>query len=177
MSLVRRISLPRDMRFVEYDAWLQQEYQQLKLDPVCVQIGPFNIPTLKGRPPWNMDWCVRFPDGKHFNIKERWWPRPIRYGGRGYRQHFAFHYGETSPLSDARGFPIKDNSNFRTIIRIDSDAYNPHLHFHGQDHIGQEKVRGFNLSDAEPFTFVQAVLQHRETGDDFDKIMQFTVTI
>jgi hypothetical protein len=119
---------------------------------------------------------VCFPDGKHIKIKESWWPRPIRHGGRGYRKHFAFHYGELNPLSDVDGFPLPDNGKFPPIIRIDDDAYGPHLHYNGEDHIPQSRVKGLYISSTDIFEFVRAVQRHRETGETFDTIMKFTVT-
>jgi hypothetical protein len=89
--------------------------------------------------------------------------------------HFAFHYGESNPTCDATGFPMKDEALYVTTFRIDTDAYGPHIHFHGENHLFQNRVEGLVISDAEPFIFVQAVLRHRSTGEDFDTIMGFTV--
>ena len=133
------------------------------------------MPTSMTKPPWNFDWCIRFSDGKHIKLKERWFPRPLKLGGIGYRRFFAFHYGELNPASDPQGFPLKDSVNFPPIIRIDHDAWGPHLHYKGEDHIQQSRVRGFHISNADLFAFIEAVHRHRK-GEEFDQILNFTVT-
>jgi hypothetical protein len=163
------------MRYEEYVAWFDGEHKGLTFESGCTQVGPLFVPTPISKPPWKLDWCVRFSDGMHIKVKERWWPRPIKFGGRGYRKHFAFHYGEANPLSDADGFPLRDDK-YRSIIRLDHDPYGPHLHFGGEDHVFQTRVSGFDISNADLFEFVRAVQLHRETGEMFDKILKFTVT-
>lgn len=163
------------MRYGEYAAWFDEQYKKLRFEPDCTQVGPLCVPTPIAKPPWKLDWCVRFSDQMHLKVKERWWPRPVRLGGLGYRKHFAFHYGQTNPDSDLDGFPLRDNT-FHSVIRIDHDPYGPHLHFGGEDHIFQPRITGFDLSNADLFEFVRAVQRHRETGETFDKILNFTVT-
>jgi hypothetical protein len=163
------------MRFGEYVTWFEGVRQNLSLETGCTQVGPLHVPTALTKPPWNLDWCIRFSDGKHIKIKERWWPRSARLGGLGYRKHFSFHYGELNPVSDMLGFPVRDSVNYPGIIRIDSDTYEPHMHYNEEDHINQNRVQGFNISDADLFNFINAVLLHRRTAEPFDKILKFTV--
>jgi hypothetical protein len=163
------------MRYTDYVTWFNGERNNLSVEPGSTQVGPIYVPTAPNRPPWNLDWCLRFSDGKHIKLKERWWAKPTRLGGLGYRKHLAFHYGELNPVSDMQGFPVRDSLNFPPIIRIDSDAYGPHMHYEGKDHIPQSKVQGFDISNADLFDFIRAVQEHRKTGDLFHKILNFTV--
>jgi hypothetical protein len=176
MTSAARSCLPPDMHFDDYVNWLQREYEQISLEPNCIEIGPFYEASPGDRPPWKLDWCIRFSDQKYLKIKERWLPRAARLGGGGFRHHFAFHYGDANPLCDLEGIPIQDNKRFATIIRIDNDPYGPHIHFRGEDHIKQPRVIGLVISDADPFSFFRAVAAHRTTGQDFDEILQFKVT-
>lgn len=163
------------MRYTEYKAWFIGERNKLTLEAGCTEVGPFWTPTPPLVPPWQVNWCVRFLDGKHFKVKESWWPRPIRHGGRGYRKHFGFHYGPINPASDSDGFPLRDNKTYPPIIRIDTDPYGPHLHYDGKDHIVQSDVQGLDISNADLFEFVKMVLRHRTTGEAFDKLYNFKV--
>jgi hypothetical protein len=162
------------MLYTEYEAWFEGERNKLTLEARCTQVGPLWNVTPVSRPPWQVNWCVRFTDNKHLKVKESWSPRSLRLGGRGFRRHFAFHYGDLNPASDANGFPLRDPT-FLTTIRIDTDAYGAHMHYEGRDHIYQQNVQGFNISNADLFEFIEAVQQHRNTGDPFHKILNFTV--
>jgi len=164
------------MRYADYVAWFEGERRKLSLESGCTQVGPLHVPTAFTKPPWNLDWCLRFADGKHIKLKERWWARSARLGGLGYRKHFAFHYGELNPVSDMLGFPVRDAVKFPPIIRLDSDAYEPHLHYNGEDHIYQPRVQGLHISDVDMFDFINAVHQHRKGGEPFDRLLKFTVT-
>jgi hypothetical protein len=93
------------------------------------------------------------------------------------RMHFSFHYGTTGTNFRANGFPARDKAKHPAIIRIDKDAYGPHIHFHDEaDHIPQSRIDGMIIEKVDPFDFVRAVLQHRKTNEDFDSIMKFKVT-
>ena len=163
------------MRYAEYDSWLQGEYSKITLEPNCIEAGFLRPTVTPNKPPWQMKWAVIFGDGKYFCAIENWPSRSVKFGGAGYREHFSFHYGIANLARDSDGIPLR-SPDYPAIFRIDQDRNGPHIHFGGKDHIGQDRVDGFTISDAEPFQFVQAVLQHRATGGSFDKIMQFTVT-
>jgi hypothetical protein len=169
------------MYYSDYAAWLRDNHVLLAVEPGCNEIGPRYNPTqFPNSPPWNMDWVIYFPDKKHVYLYERWFPIGPLVAGRtkkGYRKHFSFHYGTTGPINPKTGFPLRDKDNHPAIIRIDSDAYGPHIHFHGElPHIPQSQVDGMLISDADPFEFVKHVLKHRKTGEDFDLLMNFTVS-
>ncbi len=168
------------MYYADYVAWLKAEHASITFQPGVTEIGPLHNPTvLPGVPPWNMDWLVKFPDGKQVYLYERWRPRRSPSPSTpmlGERFAFSFHYGTSTPLRRLNGFPARDKTNHPAIIRIDLDLYGPHLHFHGElPHIQQANVRGMTIGDVGPFDFIRAVLKHRETGADFDAIMNFTV--
>jgi hypothetical protein len=169
------------MYYTDYVARLLAEYATIAFEPGVTEIGPLHNPTiLPGRPPWNMDWLIRFPDGKHACLYERWFP--LRTSWRsgatmGQRLSFSYHYGTTGSNTRRNGFPARDKTNHPAIIRIDLDKIGPHLHFHGElPHIMQDKVKGMTIEDIDPFAFVRAVLEHRKNPTiDFDSIMQFSV--
>ncbi len=165
------------MRYLEYESWLQVEHSKIVLEPHCSEVGPLVAPTTKPDcPPWNMDWCVMFPDGKYCVVRERWFGRRgTPFGAGGHRKMFAFHYGVAPSGRDQDGIPVKDSA-YETIIRVDMDWRGPHMHFGGADHILQHRVSGFLISDADAFLFVKAVLQHRSVGTDFPTLLGFTVT-
>ncbi len=64
---------------------------------------------------------------------------------------------------------------YPAVIRIDQDAdwRGPHLHFDGEDHIAQSRVKNLRISDVDPFLFIRAVMEHRRSGDRFDNILRF----
>jgi len=168
------------MYFADYANRLLAEHSSLALGPDVVEIGPLHSPTkLPGTPPWNMDWVVRFPDGKQAYLYERWFPArgPSRGGAMmGQRLAFSFHYGTSGTQVRRNGFPARDKANHPAIIRIDLDKNGPHIHFHGElPHIEQDKVIGMVIEDVDPFDFVRAVIEHRSKNTDFDEIMGFKV--
>lgn len=169
------------MYFTDYAIRLIAEHATLAFEPGAIELGPQINPTkLPGSPPWNMDWAIRFPDGKQAYLYERWFPARSPSRGAtlmGQRRAFSFHYGTTVPKMRRNGFPARDKTNHPAIIRIDlSDQYGPHLHFHSElPHISQSKVNGMTIESISPFDFVRAVIEHRKSGTDFDAIMKFTV--
>ncbi|MGP8174069.1 MAG: hypothetical protein ACLP7O_05925 [Terracidiphilus sp.] len=165
------------MRFPEYAKWLAEQVANTALEESCVQIGPLATPTVTpDKPPWQMEWTVFFKDGLFFRIVENWYRRASSLGGVGYRKHFSFHYGPANPERDAEGIPLRSES-YPAIIRIDQDDQTgPHLHYGGEDHIPQHRVKNLRISDAEPFEFIKAVMEHRRSHESLDKIMRFKVT-
>jgi hypothetical protein len=167
------------MHYTDYARRLITEHAKISYELGFHEIGPTHNPTkLPSSPPWNMDWAVIFSGGKYAYLKERWFPETLtapRSANLGYRKHFSFHYGPANPATDPRGIPLPDPVNFPPIIRIDKDRWPPHVHFHGEDHIPQTRIQGFAITDAGPFEFMKAVIEHRATGVDFDTIMKFKV--
>ncbi len=166
------------MQFDEYDKWFWEQAGGVALSKGCVQIGPYVTPTVApNKPPWKLEWTVLFEDGFYLRIKEYWYRRSASLGGRGTRCSFSFHYGATNDAKDHDGVPIY-SEDCPAIIRIDQDGdwRGPHLHYNGEDHIPQRRVTNLRISDVEPFAFIRAVLEHRNTGRSFPEIMRFTVT-
>lgn len=161
------------MLYAQYDKWLQEQYSKIVLEPNCVEAGPYLDPTINpNKPPWKMEWAVIFDDGMYFRVTENWTNR--KGVGSGYRKHFSFHYGVANPIRDQDGIPCRSPA-YPAIIRIDCDRNGPHLHYSGEDHIQQSRVKSFRISDAEPFEFVRAVMEHRTTGKPFNEIINFQV--
>jgi hypothetical protein len=162
------------MRYAEYEQWLDDEHSKFVVGSECTQLGPFLTPTIDpNKPPWQMEWAIVFDDGLFFRVTENWFKRKSM-GGRGIRHHHSFHYGPANPDRDQYGIP-KRSAAYPAIIRVDVDRRGPHLHYAGNDHIPQNKVKGFDIADAEPFVFAEAVMQHRRTGESFEKILKFTL--
>ena len=167
------------MNYAEYVTWLNAQHSLIMLESGCHEIGPiYGCTGRPDSPPWKMDWAVIFPDNYFAYLYERWIQIPGRLAGlgkMGFRQHFSLHYGEANPTRDRLGIPKRDNVRYPATIRIDHDKYNPHLHFRGEDHIQQNRVVGMTITNSDPFTFMQAVLEHRKTQASFDAILKFEV--
>lgn len=162
------------MHYTDYERWLEDQHSRCVLESSCTQVGPFCTPTVSpNRPPWQMKWAVIFDDGLFLRVTENWLTRK-GMGGRGLRHHHSFQYGQANPDRDEEGIPRRSPA-YPTIIRIDFDRYGPHLHYRGDDHIPQNRVKGLDIASIEPFTFVQAVMQHRKTGESFEQILNFTI--
>jgi len=169
------------MRYAEYVTWLKEQYAQIEFESGVIEIGPRHNPTkLPGSPPWNMDWWIKFPDGKHAYLKERWVAMSSlsRGAAAGRRDSFSFHYGTLGNRVRPNGWPAREKAGHPAILRIDRDSKGPHIHFHGEEpHIMQDKVQGMRIEDTNPFAFVKAVLSYRKNQGqvDFDVIMGFSV--
>jgi hypothetical protein len=165
------------MRFPEYAAWLAEQVDSTVLEQGCVQIGPFATETVTpNKPPWQMEWTILFEDGLYLRVVENWYRRGSNLGGGGYRNAFSFHYGPANPSKDSEGIPLHSEAH-PAIIRIDQDdRIGPHIHYGGEDHIPQARVRNLRISDVDPFQFIRAVVEHRQSGERFDKILGFMVT-
>ena len=169
------------MHYTDYVAWLKEQRAQIVFESGVVEVGPRHNPTRPpGAPPWNMDWWIKFPDGMHAYLYERWFPMSSLSRGAtvGRRSAFSFHYGTAGNKIRPNGWPAREKSGHPAILRIDLDPKGPHLHFHGEEpHIMQNKVEGMHIEKTDPFNFVRAVLEYRKHQGriDFDVIMKFTV--
>ena len=163
------------MHYADYEQWLKREHSLIALDPKWVEVGPFLTPTISpNKPPWQMEWAIIFDDGLFFRVTENWFKRKS-LGGRGLRYHHSFHYGPANPQRSTEGIPNRSPA-YPAIIRVDVDRRGPHLHYGGNDHVPQSKVHGLDISNADPFIFAKAIIEHRQTGKDLAAIMKFTVT-
>jgi hypothetical protein len=167
------------MLFEEYSAWLWTEHSKFTIDPRWIECGPFCTPTIpiSNKPPWQMEWCIKFPDGTHVVVRENYTPMKRLHAPRGYRKDFAFHYGSTPPTCHADGIPVRvRNGAYPPILRIDSDPnIPPHIHFGGEDHILQPRVKGLDIPNANVFDFVKAVIEHKATQKRLDELLGFEV--
>jgi len=166
------------MRFSEYELWLAKQAVNTSFEEGCVHIGPYATPTVEpNKPPWDFEWTVLFKDGHYLRVVEHWYRRGSHLGGGGYRKTFSFHYGPANPSRSTEGVPVPSDA-YPAILRIDSDDdwRGPHLHLDGEDHIHQSRVKNLRISDIDPFDFIKAVMEHRKSGEKFEKIMSFTVT-
>jgi hypothetical protein len=169
--------LPEWMReFAEYERWFDRFHSRITISADEVELGPYITPTRPPKPPpWQLRWAILFSDATHLFITENWWPCPAPHQSLGYRKHFAFHYGMTGVLRDELGFPDREETGYGTILRIDVDRHCPHIHFKGEDHIQQHRVKGLDIQKTDPFLFVSAVREHKQTGKPLEEILRFEV--
>jgi len=131
--------------------------------------GPILGPVAHKYPrsaPWRCDWGAMFPDGMYFRVKETFDRVKTPFAGLGMRVHFSFHYG-LAHTRLVRGFP---EINPRAIpsppvadLRIDMEVNKaPHIHVHSPEHIWQDSVSGFDIQEADMFSFLEAVRNHRD---------------
>ncbi len=128
--------------------------------------------------PWKAEWAVVFSDGKYFRVKECFKRLPAPHKGYGEREHFSFHYGNRHPEDDARGFPktAPRDQPPDADLRIDIDSrLVEHIHVGTKEHISQRRVKGLTIRDANLFTFLEAVLEHRQTGTPLVDLLQIQV--
>ena len=166
------------MQFAEYDRWFSEQANGFSIEPTCLSIGPYVTPTVApNKPPWKAEWTVLYEDGFYLRVVENWFRRSTSLGGRGERKAFSFHYGPTNPAKNDEGVPLYSD-DYPAIIRIDQDTdeRGSHLHYEGENHILQSRVQNLRLSNADPFWFIKAVVEHRRSHESFDQIMRFTVT-
>jgi hypothetical protein len=166
------------MRFLEYERWLEERVANASFEDGCVHIGPWATPTVTpNKPPWDLEWVILFKGDYYLRLVEHWYRRGSHLGGGGYRKTFSFHYGPTNPNRNAEGVPLPSDL-YPAVLRIDDDDdwRGAHLHFDGENHIIQARVKNLRISDVDLFDFIEAVLEHRRTGKRFDEIMDFEVT-
>lgn len=141
------------------------------------EFGPFTQGTIDpARAPWMLRWWLLFKDNLHIRTTELF----ERTGNRNIpdeakRAQFSFHYGPTPVRRDKNGWPRMDRDS-PTIIRIDlAPDYADHIHYAGEDHVPQSRVKGMTILDLDPFQFVEGILRHRRSGESIDKCFGFTV--
>jgi len=160
--------------WTEYKRWFSEHYNHLVTDILKDGAVECNggaslkatSPTFPNSAPWKSDWAVRFPDGKYFRVKETYRRLKAPNAGLGIRNHFSFHYGTAHAESDDKGFPKIDRNLIPpppvADLRIDIDqSLIPHIHVNSEEHLGQDRVEGFQIEDADMFAFVEAVRDHR----------------
>jgi hypothetical protein len=164
----------------EYATWFWAEHAKYVLEQGAREIGPRLRPTSPCGPvPWQLKWAVLFDDGFYAQVTENY--TLTKFSGQGDRKDFSFHYGQTPAIFDTDGFPIYRNLGSPAIIRIDNHRpYDPpwggpHLHYNGEDHIGQHRVGGLDILKVDLFNFMEAVRKYRKTGLPFQEILNFTV--
>ncbi len=176
------------IRWPEYSQQFQELYDSLKgriLEHDAQECGPFLTTTAKhpSVAPWRLVWCIIFSDGNYMKVKETFSRCPAPYVGVGQREHFSFHYGPTPRGRDSFGMPTSNNHR-DGIIRIDKHEISStqtnkipkaHLHLNGEQHIPQERVQGFLIEEAKVGNFVEALINHRQTGQKIDDILCITV--
>ncbi|MGB8260834.1 MAG: hypothetical protein WCE75_10810 [Terracidiphilus sp.] len=157
------------------------EHAKYVLEEGAREVGPRLRPTgAFGPVPWQLKWAVLFRDGLYAQATENY--ILTKFSGLGERKDFAFHYGQTPATFYPDGFPDYRKSGCSAIIRIDNHSpYDPlsgggpHMHYNGEDHIGQSRVNGLDILNSDLFHFMDAVSEHRKTGRAFHEILNFTV--
>ena len=165
------------MRFDSYEAydkWFTSEYDQTRLEEGAQEIGPFLSFTIKPNlPPWKLEWFIVFGDRKYLRLYEYFDSAPKEVGG-GIRAVFSFHYGDLPPQI-RNGKPAWRDHD-QVDLRIDLDqSHGLHLHFRGEDHIAQDRVKGFEFEAYDLFKYISVIKEHRQTQRPLDEILGFVV--
>jgi hypothetical protein len=172
------------MRWDEYLKWFTERYDDLKkdlLEPGSSECngGPILTPKpgLPPSAPWKADWAVVFRDKKYFRVKESFNRVGYPYVGAGRRVHFSFHYGQAHPSFDADGYPETRATDTPVAdLRIDLDGrLVPHIHVNSPEHIDQTRVDGYSIIDANMFSFLEAVAEHRRTKEPLTSLLKITI--
>jgi hypothetical protein len=143
---------------------------------VIKEFGPAVQPTkTPGRPPWILRWSILFGDSMYIRTSELFDPVGARANPlSGKRVQFSFHYGPTPKRTDSRGWPKMDPKSGGTVLRVDlAPPYNDHIHFAGEDHVPQSRVKGLVIVDLDVFRFIEAVFAHRKTSRTIDTCLGF----
>jgi hypothetical protein len=167
------------VRFSTLDAfekWFDEEYDKVDLEQGARELGPLVRPTVEpGEPPWKLEWCIVFQDGKYIRVAETYEIESRYRGGGAYRTDFSFHYGNFPAGQNRGGWPVWRAEN-QFDIRIDHDpARKFHIHFNGENHIPQSRVKGMDISLQSVIAFVMSIHEHRRTGKPLDEVFGFTV--
>jgi hypothetical protein len=127
-------------------------------------------------PPWKLSWWLVFQDGMFISCVECFEPAGGLSNASGRLSHFGYHYGLHPGRTDKNGCP-KHSTKAGTMIRIDlAPNYKDHMHFAGEDHIPQSRLRGtLVILDMTIFGFVARVLEHRQTGRSLGDCFGFEV--
>jgi hypothetical protein len=161
-------------RYDEFERWVTSSHENFELEKGALEMGPFYSPTvIPGQPPWDFTWYVKFPDKKYIRAWEVYDPLPRRIGGA-FRNPFSLHYGDLPP-NEKNGFPVYKSAD-PVDIRIDYDRlHGSHLHYGGEDHIPQTRVKGMAINSVNAFEFVTKIQQHRCSGKALAEVFGFTV--
>ncbi|HEX3659792.1 MAG TPA: hypothetical protein VHU89_00050 [Acidobacteriaceae bacterium] len=163
------------MKFEEYEARFQADCYTVQMEPGCTVSGPFlEFTVLPDLPPWSMELFIRFPDGMYSRVWEQY-DRAAGTPSHGQRLQFALHYGPTPANVDVRGLPLW-RSEDRCELRIDLDTWHgPHIHFGGEDHITQNRVKRLDIRTMTPIVFLRGIMEHRSTQRTLPEVFGFEV--
>jgi hypothetical protein len=155
----------------EYKARFYATVPLLHVPPDCKVGDPDFISSAPNV--WHFRWVLEFNSDLHYIFCREAWS--IRRGFPARRYMFSHHYGP-GPTRSANGEIIFDHRN-SVVLRCDKTNRSPaHIHFLSPDpHYEQALVQGLVIEDIDLFTFVSAVLQHRETGVAINQLLGFTV--
>ncbi len=174
------------MDYLQFAGWLKSEQESLILPAECRELtaaGSINPLLLQ----WVFRWAIHFSsDNKYLRIWELH-DRVPKMIGMSHRTRFVFHYGPLvrfepsgNPEVDYLGTPRYENSD-PVDVRIDTCSRGPrgaeaHIHYGAPTpHHKQDRVKGLDLATIDMFTFLRAVLRHRETGESLDRVLGFRI--
>jgi len=171
--------------WVRYSREFSEQYDLLKadlLEPGCRECcgGPTLKATDTNYPeaaPFRSEWGIVFSDGYYFRVYESFARMGAPNTGLGKRRHFSFHYGKASDKLDFDGFPeVRKPDTPVADLRIDLDRHNkPHIHLLSPDHIYQDEVCGYSIQDADMFSFLRAVIEHRRAAKTLPELLGIEV--
>ena len=152
-------------QFSAYEAWLRSESNKIAAEPGETVVGGVNPLGNPDAPPWFVDIAIIFQGNMYIRVQEYYRPLPKASGGGGCLETFTYHYGPCTNTRDADGFP---KYSARYELRIDRHTLDGqprinHAHYMKEDHIPESRLLGLDFSQMDPFKFIKAVQEHRQS--------------
>jgi len=163
----------RGTNYSQYRAYANKEHGSLVLPVGCTESLPLTF-SYTNDLTWHSRWYLEFTDNKYIRAVERFqkWPGLT---GIAKKMAVAYHYGEIARRNPDDNLPAHLGID-PVAIRIDNSCAPIHLHLGAQNpHIAQANVDGLDLEGVDMFSFVKAVLKHRETNRTFESILGFKI--
>jgi hypothetical protein len=168
--------------YLGFTRWVDGKQSILALPPDCVALVPHTNYRVLNSVLWTFIWVLHFTsDNRYLRIWEHH-DKAAGLIGESRRLHFVYHYGPLTKFDDA-GSPEVDemgvpryNSADPVDIRVDNicPGGRPHLHFGGPNpHYQQRQIDGLDLEALDMFSFIAAILKHREKAVPIEKVMRF----
>lgn len=170
------------MDYFEFTRWVASKQAALVLPLDCKVLVPNTSYLVRNDVLWTFIWVLHFiSDNRYLRI----WEHHDKVAGliaESRRSQFVYHYGPLTkfdpagkPEVDELGVP-RYHSADPVDIRIDNicPGGRPHLHFGGPNpHYQQHQVDGLDLSGLDMFSFIAAILRHREKAMPLEKVLRF----
>ena len=161
------------MDYFSFEKEFKRKLSQLKLPAGA----SWQAPLLKVTAPplgWIVELFLRFADDTHVRIWEDYGKVAGLQLSR--RRRWAYHYGPIMPHQiGSDGTLVKGACTDPLELRIDTTD-GLHLHFRSQNpHYRQASIDGLTIESVDCWTFIRAVLKHRQSNKGLDEILGFKI--